>query len=99
MDNKKRILGVIGKLQLLSIVTLIASPFLWIWGDGMFAAKVAGSAVLGIAVMWFANEVMKQVFQGIEQAELDGKHEGFKKTMKKSKWQEKLEEIQKKQRN
>jgi uncharacterized membrane protein YhiD involved in acid resistance len=85
----KKIPQIIATLKLVCIVALLASAFVWIWGDGDLAAKIAGTSVLGLVVLWFIQQVFRNVFEAIIKEQVQEKT-----AMKKSRWQEKIERIQ-----
>ena len=85
----KKIPQIIATLKLVCIIALISSAFVWIWSDGNLALQIAGTAVLSLVVLWFVQQVFRNVFDTIMIAK--AKEQG---AMRKSRWQQKLERIQ-----
>lgn len=85
----KKIPQIIASLKLVCIASLIISAFVAIWTDGAFALKIAGTAVLGLVVLWFLQQVFRNVFEAIIKEQVQEKT-----AMRKSKWQQKIERIQ-----
>ena len=107
MKNKEKLaeeiasnlLKPIGLLNLLSFLTLLGSPIIWIWYSGLFALKIALTAMVGIFVSWLLNRVIKSIAvdtveEGLKASELDKTDKP-----KQSKFQQRLKEMQEKQKN
>ena len=82
----------LGVLQLLLLMLFLSSPFIWIWHSWDLAWKLGLTGVFGCIVVYLVYKVVQQSLAKIVDAEIE------KKTTKnrKSKFQQKLDEMQEK---
>lgn len=85
--KKMPIIRIIGKLQLLFLLAIISSPFIWIWNSGILAFKIGITGFIGVIIFhcvdWVLKEAIKKVVDEFEEP----------KTNSKSKFQERLEQL------
>ena len=91
--NMKKIPQIIASLKLICLAAIIISAFVAIWTDGTLALQIAGTAVLGLVVLWFVSHVFRNVFDAIVKEQVKEQM-----VQRKSKWQQKLESIQAEQK-
>ena len=86
------IIRILGKLQLIFLLILLSSPFVWIWYDGYFSFKIALTGIFGVFVSYFLYRIFQLAINKVvdEYEEPDFKH--------KSKFQQRLEEMAKKKK-
>jgi|TARA_B110000259_G_scaffold132628_1_gene149619 membrane protein implicated in regulation of membrane protease activity len=89
----KKIPQIIASLKLICLAAIIISAFVAIWTDGTLALQIAGTAVLGLVVLWFVSHVFRNVFDAIVKEQVKEQM-----VQRKSKWQQKLESIQAEQK-
>jgi hypothetical protein len=77
---------IVGKLQLISLLAVIVSPFIWIWHTWELAWQIGLSGIVGVIICYFADLILKEAIQQV----VDGYVEP--KSSTKSRFQERLEE-------
>ena len=82
----------LGILQLLLLMLFIASPFIWIWHSWDLAWKLGATGLFGCIVVYMVYKVVKQSLTEIVDAEIEKQIPENRK----SKFQQKLEEMQEK---
>lgn len=85
----------IGTIQLIGLIGIAVSPFVLIWGPWQLSLKIALTGILLTCLMWFAHKVTINVMTSVVKAKV--KEEESKPQVRKSRWQRKLEEIQRSQ--
>ena len=81
----------IATIQLIGVVAIALSPFILIWGSWQLSGKIALTGILVVLLTWFTSKVVLNVFETIVKDKIKNK---AKTIVKKSRWQQKLEEIQ-----
>jgi hypothetical protein len=84
----KKIPHIIASLKLACIITLIASVFVGIWGDGSLALKIVVTAIASLVIIWFSQQVFKNVIESIL------KEKQGPIPIRKSRFQQRIEAIQ-----
>lgn len=87
--KKLPIIRIIGKLQLLSLVAIISSPFIWIWYSGLLALKIGITGLVGVIIFYCIDWIFKEAIKKVVN---EYKESDFKP---KSKFQERLEQLAK----
>jgi hypothetical protein len=82
----------LGILQLLLLMLFISSPFIWIWHSWDLAWKLGLTGFFGCIVVYLVYKVVKQSLTEIADAEIEKQAPKNRK----SKFQQKLEEMQEK---
>lgn len=63
--KKNPIIKIIAKLQLLFLISIMSSPFIWIWYSGMLSLKIGLTGLIGVIICyfldWIFNEEIKKV--------------------------------------
>lgn len=87
----KPILLPLGLLSTLSLLTVIASPFVWIWADWRIALRIGLTGVLGIIVFSIIYNLAKKIIV----KSVNDSMSSMDNVPKKSKFQERLEAMAK----
>lgn len=85
--KKTPIIRIIGKIQLLFLVAVISSPFIWIWYSWLLALKVLLTGVVGIIVFYCIDCMLKEAIKKVVE---EYKEPYFKP---KSKFKERLKQL------
>lgn len=59
----KTILNPLSNLLLLSILGIILSPFIWIWGSGSLALKILLSSILSFFYNCQSHKIYKKMYK------------------------------------
>jgi hypothetical protein len=91
----KPILMPLGILQLLLLILFISSPFIWIWHSWNLAWKIGLTGFFGCIVVYLVYKLVENCLTEIVDSEIE------KQTppKNKSKFQQKMEEMQQNKRN
>lgn len=63
--EKLPMIRIIGKLQLLSLLAVISSPFVWVWYDGMMAFKIGITGLIGVIIFYFFDWIFKEAIKKV----------------------------------
>lgn len=93
----KPLLRPLGILQLLLLLLFISSPFIWIWHSWSLAWKLGLTGIFGMFIVYAVYKMVKETVTEVIDAEIEKQTKN--KTGYKSKFQQKLEEMQAKADN
>lgn len=82
----KPLLNPIGTLLIISFFTIISFPIVWIWFDVLIALKISGTGLIVAIILGFAYKLIESIVKETVEKDFD--------TRKKSKFQQKLEEME-----
>lgn len=94
-EYTKDVSGPIGKLQLLFIVTIFASVFVFIWADSINGWKTLATGLIGTVALGIVNFFLVKHATKIANQVLDKIDEEFEKKKSNSKFHQRLAEMQK----
>ena len=96
LEVGKPILRPLGFAHLLFVLAFFISPFLWIWFDFDVAWKTMLTGLIGtIVIYWFYRIAKKTVVETVESEMKDMKQSHENYIPKRSRFQERLEQMQK----
>ena len=87
----KKILRPIAYIQAIFLLTFISSPFIWIWNSWDLAWKIGITGIIGTLLIYWVYNITKTAISEAVEEELKKPVD----TEKKSRFQQRLEEMQK----